>query len=853
MMPNSDRSGVSRKIDNADKRHELREILNQLSGKSKTGVIIRTAGIERPPADLKRDFAALQREWKEVEQAFKKQAGPGLLYRQPKSTERVLRDYFTENVKEVWVDSAEAFQEALRYIKAMLPRYQKRLKLYVGDKSLFSTHNVEAQIEALDARKMPLPSGGSIIIESTEALVSIDVNSGKSNQASDIEATALRTNLEAADEAGRQLRLRNLGGLIVIDFIDMNLQKNRSRVEKAMAEALSQDKARTTIGSISQFGLLELSRQRIDMELTRGLRMECSGCGGTGFVPTVNTGANNVLRKIRELAASGEYSEIRGELPLEYANFLLNKRRESLRDLELEFGLVLHLVGNPALPAGQPIQLNGVPMGEAPAKLVTGEEERIDSESGGEEARSHRRRRRRRPPHREGESEFLREPAEEPDNGQTPWPETAAAAPEEEFDEVSEEFDEVGEEAVEAEGEGEEDLQPSAPDEISEPEPVPVEEVRVNTPPTLKGWKFPQIRFKTARRGSLAERPRRGGRGGRNGFSKPAQGGGFGLSAASNQAGGRAARSLGPGRRKGKFCSPAPTWAKAPRRRRFRPARREALRWGMISEATATTPWKPRMTRSTEPPPTHWSRSNRERRRRPERKATPSRHSPAVISPTGARAEARQRERYGAGTPEGLGSEDRDEGKQRRADGPYEPENGHVAEVAQEHQPQQDPHPVFRIVNPVVIAPLSAQNIGQHVVAVQRTQRDQVENHQQQVDLRQKNKEKPGALPLHEFPPQSHCQSEEINRSERHHQVHAWSGGGNHQLRPARIELPRVGRHRLGPAEPGENHHHQAHGVNMGDRVERKPAHPLRGVVTEPLGREGVAILVEREGDDEGN
>ena len=498
LTPNSDRSGVSRKIDDADKRHELREVLNQLSGKGNTGVIIRTAGIERPPADLKRDFAALQKEWKAVEQAFKKQPGPGLLFRQPKSTERVLRDYFTENVKEVWVDSAEAFQEALRYIKAMLPRYQKRLKLYVGDKSLFSTHNVEAQIEALDARKIPLPSGGSIIIESTEALVSIDVNSGKSNQASDIEATALRTNLEAADEAARQLRLRNLGGLIVVDFIDMNLQKNRARVEKAMADSLSQDKARTTIGSISQFGLLELSRQRIDMELTRGLRTECGNCGGTGFVPTVNTAANNVLRKLRELAASGAYSEIRGELPLEYANFLLNKRRESLRDLELEFGLVLHLAGNPAIPAGQPIQLNGVPVGEAPANLVTGEEERIASESGGEEARSHRRRRRRRPPRREGESELLREPAEEPDNGQTPWVETATVAPEEEFDEGSE----VPEEVAEAEGEGEEDLQPAAPAEISEAEPVRVEEVQVNTPSALKAWKFPRIRFKTARRGA---------------------------------------------------------------------------------------------------------------------------------------------------------------------------------------------------------------------------------------------------------------------------------------------------------------------------------------------------------------
>ena len=360
LSPNSDRSGVSRKIEDPDTRRRLKEITEALAGGEDLGVIIRTAGIDQPVAELKKDLEVLRKEWKSIQSKYEKSRRPGLLYQEPSPIVRVLRDYFTDDVQEVWVDDAEGFQEALRYFKATLPKYQKRLKLYVGDKSLFSAYRIQQQIEALDSARVPLKSGGSIIIASTEALVSIDVNSGRSNQAQDIEETALRTNLEAADEVARQLRLRNLGGLIVIDFIDMMQAKNRKQVEKSLATAMKGDKARTTLGTISQFGLLELSRQRIDMELSRGLRVQFPTCGGTGQIPTVNSSANNVLRKLRELAATGRYAEIHGEMPLDAANFILNEKREALRDLELEFEIAVKLEVDPDLPAGAPISLHGV-------------------------------------------------------------------------------------------------------------------------------------------------------------------------------------------------------------------------------------------------------------------------------------------------------------------------------------------------------------------------------------------------------------------------------------------------------------------------------------------------------------
>lgn len=417
ISPHSDRSGVSRKIEDPDTRTRLKEMMNALGGKDNLGIIVRTAGTDRPVTDLKKDLDVLRKEWKTIQGKFDNLKRPGQIHQEPSPIVRVLRDYFTPDVQEVWVDDAEGFQEALNYFKSTLPRYQKRLKLYVGDKSLFSAYHIEGQIEDLDSSRVPLPSGGSLVIESTEALVSVDVNSGRSNQESDIEDTALRTNLEATSEIARQLRLRNLGGLIVLDYIDMYQAKNRQKVEKALADALKDDKARTTLGTISQFGMLELSRQRIDMELSHGLRVQCPHCGGTGHIPTINTSANNVLRKLRELAAKGKYSEIHGELPLESANFLLNEKREALRDLELEFDVLLKLIVNPELAPGSPISLHGKTAGDREEDIVEVaevSESRVESrENGDSGGRKRRRRRRGKGPRENGDHEDHRAATED--------------------------------------------------------------------------------------------------------------------------------------------------------------------------------------------------------------------------------------------------------------------------------------------------------------------------------------------------------------------------------------------------------------------------------------------------------
>ncbi len=417
ISPHSDRSGVSRKIEDPETRTRLKEVMSALGGKDNLGIIVRTAGTDRPVTDLKKDLEVLRKEWKSIQAKFDKLKRPGQIHQEPSPIVRVLRDYFTSDVQEVWVDDAEGFQEALSYFKSILPRYQKRLKLYVGDQSLFSAYHIEGQIEELDSSRVPLPSGGSLIIESTEALVSVDVNSGRSNQESDIEETALRTNLEATREIARQLRLRNLGGLIVLDYIDMYQAKNRQKVEKTLAETLKDDKARTTLGTISQFGMLELSRQRIDMEISHGLRVQCPHCGGTGHIPTVNTSANNVLRKLREVAAKGKYSEIHGELPLESANFLLNEKREALRDLELEFDVHLKLVVNPELSPGSPISLHGKTGVdrdeeiEEVAEISESRDESRESEDSG--GRKRRRRRRGKGPRENGDHGAAMEDREE--------------------------------------------------------------------------------------------------------------------------------------------------------------------------------------------------------------------------------------------------------------------------------------------------------------------------------------------------------------------------------------------------------------------------------------------------------
>lgn len=351
-MPYGEKGGISRKIDDPEQRQRLQDLLDGLVHEE-GAVIVRTAGIDRSLTDLKKDFLTLRRKWNKVQDAFKQQKNPGLIYEEEDVVVRRLRDYFTDDVEEVWIDDPEAFHRGLEFFRANIPTRQKRLRLYVGDHPLFSIHGIEEQIEALSSNRVRLPSGGSIVIDQTEALVAIDVNSGRSAQENGIEETALRTNVEAAREVARQLRLRNLGGLIVIDFIDMNSPRNRDTVTQMLHDQLQSDKARWSLGTISQFGLLEMSRQRIASTLLTEIKTVCPTCGGSGHMLSITSLANGVLRKVRELAASGVVSEIHGRLPLELNNYLVNRKRDGITQIEMEFDIRVFLLADVSVALGK--------------------------------------------------------------------------------------------------------------------------------------------------------------------------------------------------------------------------------------------------------------------------------------------------------------------------------------------------------------------------------------------------------------------------------------------------------------------------------------------------------------------
>ena len=319
LMPNSNKGGVSKKIDSAEERERLKSFLSGIDSE-KHAVIIRTAGQDRNLIELKKDYTVLKKTWEDVERNFDSLDGPGLVLDEPDVISRTLRDYYTEELTEVWVDHPETFQKVLQFLKQTSPRKQKDLKLFVGDRSLFSTYKIERQVEQLTSRNVKLKSGGSIVIDQTEALVAIDVNSGKSNQEDDLDATALRTNMEAAKEIARQLRLRNLGGLIVIDFIDMENEPANRKVEEELKSAMERDKAQRKFNPISQFGLLELSRQRLNVGISNIVESDCPTCHGKGKIPSRLASTNLILRSIRETAAKGNLIKIEGDLPLELAN-----------------------------------------------------------------------------------------------------------------------------------------------------------------------------------------------------------------------------------------------------------------------------------------------------------------------------------------------------------------------------------------------------------------------------------------------------------------------------------------------------------------------------------------------------
>ncbi|HEY2035911.1 MAG TPA: Rne/Rng family ribonuclease [Steroidobacteraceae bacterium] len=348
LMPNNPRAGgVSRRIEGED-RDQMREVMNQLKIPDGMGAIIRTAGVGRNVEELQWDLDNLNTQWEQISAAAKDRPAPFLVYRESDAVTRAMRDYLSDDIGEVQVDVQAAFQKAQEYMQRFMPaEAQRRLKLYTDDIPLFTRYQIESQIESAYGHKVQLPSGGSIVIDYTEALVSIDINSARATKGSDIETTALNTNLEAADEVARQLRIRDIGGLIVIDFIDMESTKNQREVEDRLRDAVRMDRARIQIGKLSRFGLLEMSRQRLRPSLGESSHNVCPRCVGIGSIRSVESMTLAVLRLIGEELRKDRTARVIAQLPVEVATYLFNEKREWLRTLEDRSSTELMIVPNP--------------------------------------------------------------------------------------------------------------------------------------------------------------------------------------------------------------------------------------------------------------------------------------------------------------------------------------------------------------------------------------------------------------------------------------------------------------------------------------------------------------------------
>ena len=355
LMPGLNRVGVSRKIEDDHARRRLRDIMNELNPPKGLGFIIRTAGQDRDKKELQRDLMYLARLWKVVARRIRKQKSPCEIYQESDMVTRTIRDIFTGDIDTIWVDEPAAYEAAKEFLTIVMPRYASRIKLWDSAEPMFHKHGIETEISRIQARRVELPAGGSLVIDQTEALVAIDVNSGSFRaDNNNAEETAYRMNLQAAKEIARQLRLRDLGGVIVNDFIDMREERHRRNVERALHDAVARDRARTKILRMSQFGIIQMTRQRIRPSLKRSVFHECGHCKGTGLVKTVESMSIDVMRML-QLAAHREYIhrlEVRTQD--EVANYLQNKKRADIARLEAA--------------TGKPIQVRGVP-GVAPEFL----------------------------------------------------------------------------------------------------------------------------------------------------------------------------------------------------------------------------------------------------------------------------------------------------------------------------------------------------------------------------------------------------------------------------------------------------------------------------------------------------
>jgi ribonuclease E len=469
LMPNTGRGGgISRKITNAADRKRLKEIAQELDVPEGMGIILRTAGASRTKPEIKRDYEYLMRLWESVRELTLNSTAPALVYEEGSLIKRAIRDLYNKDIDDILVSGEDGYREAKDFMRMLMPSHAKIVQPYRDPQPVFAKHGVEAQLDAMFSNVVTLKSGGYLVINPTEALVSIDVNSGRSTREHNIEDTALRTNLEAAEEIARQLRLRDLAGLVVIDFIDMEEKRNNRAVEKKLNECLKNDRARIQVGRISPFGLLEMSRQRIRTGVLESSSVPCPHCAGTGFVRSTPSVALHVLRSIEETLIKNSSYNLIVRTRMEAAFYILNQKRVHLRDLETRFGVAISIVAddsltgttNYAIDRGEPalrlehksaatgIQIDAItPMDvaeeiEPETEIEAEDEEQTDeeahaSEEGRAEDGNRRRRRRRRRRGRDREA-------------------SAGAAQDEEGSETETSEDEEQEEGAEADGSGEE-------------------------------------------------------------------------------------------------------------------------------------------------------------------------------------------------------------------------------------------------------------------------------------------------------------------------------------------------------------------------------------------------------------
>lgn len=347
LMPNKKSGGISRKIEDEADREKLKELMNQITKDENIGYIVRTAGINRKKQELASDYHRLLRLWEDIQAKAKTTQAPALIYQESDFGVRSLRDYFTPDIDGILVDDIETFRKMKDYCKVVSPRSIKLIKHYNEKPPIFNKYQLEDQLEAIYRERVPLKSGGYLIISPTEAMTTIDVNSGRALNKKNIEETALQTNLEAADEIARQLRLRDLGGLIVIDFIDMADSRHNAQVEKAFKQAISLDRARIRFLKISRLGILELSRQKKQSTIQEISHTVCPYCKGSGLRPSLEYTALGILRKIKSEVAKRSSSVIKIHLSYEVAGYLLNQKRSEIGKLESFYDTSIYISGNP--------------------------------------------------------------------------------------------------------------------------------------------------------------------------------------------------------------------------------------------------------------------------------------------------------------------------------------------------------------------------------------------------------------------------------------------------------------------------------------------------------------------------